>query len=1087
MAAKEKALAAAERAHLKAATQAEEATQQATAAAGRIEELKASLAKLQSQASANAEEIASIESDISAQEDKLAAIEAGKLPGDAAGGKRRKSTSAASAADGPSLVTLDAASRAEYNVLKAQERQRTADVRATQERLKREQLAEDAESNALQGDMDGLTAQRGDIIKLLDEQRVRLAELDAAAKKITVERTEKQRDLLTVRGQLETAKKRHEDLGTELEEVKAQLQTHKDARKKSESDRRMESALEDMRRIFTGVRGRLSDLVQPSQRKYNTAVSVALGRHMDAVVVDTTATAFQCVGWLREHKVRPMLFIPLDSIVTPDVDDKLSTFLSRAGASSPYRLIRDIIRFDPELEAAVHYAVGTAVLCDTLSDARELRYGKEIIVKCITLDGSVVGKNGNMTGGVSTADAELARASRWDEKELTLLQARRDTLLQEEEALRRKLTRARTTVGDTSSLWIAMEDCETAVANANTRLTVVKKQMETRQQAIEAHERDLSAIDAQIQTKRPALERALASIKKRQASSAELQAQVDAIGEEVFSAFSKRLGLSSIRELETEVLARAEAEAKAKREVSDVLTKLRSRLEYERSRDVTEKLAETKAKVVSEEKRMAEHRNREKEARRTMERAKDDEAAAQQELEAVKTALKACEADKESIAKKKRVTAEAKSAAAKQVTAHETTLERMSSQLHEELQHAQTQCITLPVKRGGVRTAAALDDSDADSDEDMPDEEASPAGDARSGKSRDSATGLFSQTITTGSDSQESAGASAAAARTSKPSDADLRRLARIDFSKLEENTNVSADRVEEVATRYERRIHDADLELGKLNPNMRASALLDELDKKYKTESSEYEAARDRQASADKTYSGLRETRRRLFDDAFTHVAGVIDSIYKELTTSGLHPMGGRASLSIDMDHDIFDVECSGIRYNVMPPGKRFRELEMLSGGEKTVAALALLFALHSFRPSPFFIMDEVDAALDNVNVHKVASYIRRRTAPQANGAPPLQAIVISLKDGLYDKASALVGIYRDSAADCSRTLTLDLDAFPGGEEDTPEAPPASERSSMPPGSAGSSLITPNVRATLGFTPGTSTTATSAAVAARR
>ena len=64
-----------------------------------------------------------------------------------------------------------------------------------------------------------------------------------------------------------------------------------------------------------------------------------------------------------------------------------------------------------------------------------------------------------------------------------------------------------------------------------------------------------------------------------------------------------------------------------------------------------------------------------------------------------------------------------------------------------------------------------------------------------------------------------------------------------------------------------------------------------------------------------------------------------------------------------------------SGIRYTAIPPTKRFRDMDQLSGGEQTVAALALLFAIHSFRPSPFFVLDEVDAALDNVNVSKVCA----------------------------------------------------------------------------------------------------------------
>lgn len=76
----------------------------------------------------------------------------------------------------------------------------------------------------------------------------------------------------------------------------------------------------------------------------------------------------------------------------------------------------------------------------------------------------------------------------------------------------------------------------------------------------------------------------------------------------------------------------------------------------------------------------------------------------------------------------------------------------------------------------------------------------------------------------------------------------------------------------------------------------------------------------------------------------------------------------------------------------------------------------------IFSYKPSPFFILDEVDAALDNLNVAKVAGFIRSKSCggarvnQDAEGASGFQSIVISLKDSFYDKAEALVGVYRDS-----------------------------------------------------------------------
>ena len=107
------------------------------------------------------------------------------------------------------------------------------------------------------------------------------------------------------------------------------------------------------------------------------------------------------------------------------------------------------------------------------------------------------------------------------------------------------------------------------------------------------------------------------------------------------------------------------------------------------------------------------------------------------------------------------------------------------------------------------------------------------------------------------------------------------------------------------------------------------------------------------------------------------------------------------------------------------MPPLKRFREMELLSGGEKTMVALALLFTIQQFKKSPFFLLDEVDAALDNINVHQMVDYCKKKSGSG------VQFVVISLKSMFYEKSDALCGVYRDPDSGGSKSLTIDLTKF--------------------------------------------------------
>ncbi|KAL0266059.1 UNVERIFIED_CONTAM: hypothetical protein PYX00_011776 [Menopon gallinae] len=102
------------------------------------------------------------------------------------------------------------------------------------------------------------------------------------------------------------------------------------------------------------------------------------------------------------------------------------------------------------------------------------------------------------------------------------------------------------------------------------------------------------------------------------------------------------------------------------------------------------------------------------------------------------------------------------------------------------------------------------------------------------------------------------------------------------------------------------------------------------------------------------------------------------------------------------------------------MPPKKRFREIGLLSGGEKTMASLSLIFALHTFRPAPFYVFDELDSALDKANVAKLVSFL---------AGLQVQLVVITLKPQVFQHADALIGVYKDQERNSSRVLSYRFD----------------------------------------------------------
>ncbi len=170
-----------------------------------------------------------------------------------------------------------------------------------------------------------------------------------------------------------------------------------------------------------------------------------------------------------------------------------------------------------------------------------------------------------------------------------------------------------------------------------------------------------------------------------------------------------------------------------------------------------------------------------------------------------------------------------------------------------------------------------------------------------------------------------------------------------------------------------------------------------------YKALMEEYTFLKDQHddlVEAEKTLTGivaeLDEAMRTQFAEKFKDIEKEFDKVFKEMFG------GGQGSLKLQEEEDILE---AGISIIAQPPGKRLQNMMQLSGGEKALTAIALLFAIQNLKPSPFCLLDEIEAALDESNVGRFAGYLHKLTKHT-------QFIVITHRRGTMEQADRLYGI---------------------------------------------------------------------------
>ena len=196
---------------------------------------------------------------------------------------------------------------------------------------------------------------------------------------------------------------------------------------------------------------------------------------------------------------------------------------------------------------------------------------------------------------------------------------------------------------------------------------------------------------------------------------------------------------------------------------------------------------------------------------------------------------------------------------------------------------------------------------------------------------------------------------------------------------------------------------------LGAVNPN--AVEEYKEVKERYDHLNTQLTDLNNAKEDLQKIIGDLETEMKKNFIDAFNSINENFNSVFKELFG------GGHAELSLTDPNDVLNC---GIEIKAAPPGKVVKSLMLLSGGEQAFVAIALLFAILKVNPTPFCVFDEIEAALDDVNVTRFGQYIKRYSKQT-------QFIIITHRRGTMEIADRLYGVTMPQKG-ISKVLTMDI-----------------------------------------------------------
>ncbi|CAG9533819.1 unnamed protein product [Cercopithifilaria johnstoni] len=716
-----------------------------------------------------------------------------------------------------------------------------------------------------------------------------------------------------------------------------------------------------------GIYGRLGDLGAIDE-KYDVAISTTC-RALDYIVVDNVDTAQMCVEFLRCENLGIASFLVLDK------QDKLRPYMAKL-SSTPENAPRlfDLIRVaDPAVLPAFYFALRDTLIADDITTATRIGIGGSRRYRVVTLKGEVIETSGSMTGGGrSERRGRIGQSIKIDtSKESSEEVVELQNLLTEEQ---NRLNNLRSVIHQFDSRIISLqadydrlkkneqnlsndiEPLERKVADLEHRL----EEQTARVKSVLVDEKDIQHKKAEVAE--------LAKARDRAAEAAdEARGKVDEINTKIQEVYNRIVGPYQ-KELD-EVRARKENASKGATKEQSVLNNAQRNMNKALSRknDLESDQRETDEAIKKLE--LTEDTHEADINRLTKEKIQQEKLMKEAEVKVKEAFNKNSELDAEEVGLKKKCADLTRS-----------LLERLRFLEHKQGKLTMIESKIKTLHLSYVKCLDRLPESLQSSEE--------------------------------------------------EDDDYALQEALRVEhqFFKKLKNGEITIEADKDGIVRYKNvpeyseeeiknfNLQDmkftlANLEKRKAGKMLNTNGLLEYVTKLERYDR-EVEALSDISTKRDKHRQfceHLKKQRMNEFMDGFTRIGLALKEMYQMIT------LGGDASLDLV---DSLDPFSEGVSFGVRPPKKSWKQITNLSGGEKTLSSLALVFALHYYRPTPLYVMDEIDAALDFRNVSIIGHYIKDRTKNA-------QFIVISLRNNMFELADRLIGIYK--TFDCTKSVAID------------------------------------------------------------